>query len=466
MRSIIIPLAMLFLASIFVLPAVAQEPAAETQSSKPASRKSTGKFPSDIEGLREMAEAAIEEENWLRLLQTTILLRKQQPYEPEHFVNMVRASAMMGRPTSAYHYMLQMQQQGLSYDFDQLDETIDLRGTEVYDYMNDLLIRAGDPAGDAEASFELDTELALPTSLAWDPTRERFLVAAAGEGVIFSVNGNGKTREILKANEENGLWAIMDIAVDEVRNRLWVSSAAIPQFAGFQEADAGNSGLFAFELDSLKLVGTYLPNDTNAPFEFGPLAVSAEGDVYVADRQVPVVYRKPADSHLIAPFVVDTELYGFRDIAISENGARIYLADINKGILVIDPENETAAMLEGPETLNLGGIEGMYQVGNELVLIQSGIQPQRLLALQLDASGGKVEEVRPMAIALDLFDRPAGGTLHDKAVYYFASSPSFDTASTKSEVVVLRTALDAGQDIVRPDMKKFEEETLSKARDH
>mgnify|MGYP006196815905 CR=1 FL=1 len=67
---------------------------------------------------------------------------------------MVRAYAMMDKPTSAYHYMLKMQQQGLSYDFDQLEETTNLHGTEVYDYINDLLIRAGNAAGEADPAFE------------------------------------------------------------------------------------------------------------------------------------------------------------------------------------------------------------------------------------------------------------------------------------------------------------------------
>ncbi len=461
MKTRIIPLLMLS-ASVLAMPAMAQDTPPET----PRAQKTTGKFPSDIEGLEAMAQAAIEEENWIRLLQTTILLRKQQPYEVEHFVNMVRASAMMGRPTSAYHYMLQMQQQGLSYDFDQLDETIDLRGTEVYDYMNDLLIRAGDPAGDAEPVFTLDPKLALPRAITWDPTREEFLVGTASEGILLAVDEAGKSREILRATEENGLWAIMDLAVDQARNRLWVSSSAIPGFSGYRQEDEGRSGLFAFELDSLRLVGTYLPDEGNAPFRFGSMAVSPEGDVYVADRDAPVVYLKPADSHIIAPFIVDNELYGFRDIAISENGARIYLADVNKGILVIDPENQTAVMLQGPETLNLGGIEGLFHVGNELILIQSGIKPQRVLALQLDPSGGEVEEVRPMAIALEWFDKPSGGTLHGDAIYYFANTPAADRQTPGGEVLVLRTALDAGQDIVRPDMKKFEEETLSRARDN
>ncbi len=178
MISKLTPLAAAAALILLAMPLHAQEqnPAAE----KPQQKQSSGRFPKDVGGLQEMARQAIEDGNGLRLLQTTILLRRQQPYEPEHQVNMVRAYAMMDRPTSAYHYMLQMQQQGLSYDFDQLEETADMRDTEVYAYLNDLLIRAGNPAGEAEPAFELKPDHAYPSAIAWDETRERFLIGTAG----------------------------------------------------------------------------------------------------------------------------------------------------------------------------------------------------------------------------------------------------------------------------------------------
>jgi sugar lactone lactonase YvrE len=445
------------------MPAFARDADAAEDAAKP--RNSVGRFPKDVAGLEEMSRQAIAEENALRLLQTTILLRRQEPYEPDHMVNMVRAYAMMNRPTSAYHYMLEMQQQGLSFDFNQLDETAAMRDTEVYAYLNDLLIRAGEPAGDAAPAFEIDSDHAYPTGIAWDETRGSFLVGTAREGALLEVNEKGKARELLSADDQNGLWAVMDIEVDAANNRLWVSTAVIPQFSGYSAELAGESALLAFELDSLEPVGRY-PFAGEGPAQFGSMALDPNGDVYVADRASASLYRKASDAYQVTPFMADQELSGFRDITMSKDGARIYLADSAKGILVIDPENETAAMLEGPDTLNLGGIEGLFQVGSELIIIQSLYDPQRMLSLQLDPSGGKVLEVRPMAIALEWFDGPSLGTVHDEAVYYFASAGLPETGTASEEVTVLRTSLDAGANIVAPDMRKFEEETLTKARDN
>ena len=123
-------------------------------------------------------------------------------------------------------------------------------------------------------------------------------------------------------------------------------------------------------------------------------------------------------------------------------------------------------MLEHDEKLNLGGIRALFQVGGELLIIQSGIEPQRVMGLLLDPSGGAIQEFRPMAISLESFDQPSAGTFHDEAIFYLADAPLLDSGKKGGDVTVLRTGLDAGQDIMATDMKKFEEETLDKARDH
>ena len=455
-----IAMAILIIVSLVPFHGFAQdsEPAAGEQQP----RKSTGRFPEDVEGLEAMANQAIEEDNALRLLQTTILLRRQQPYAPRHLVNMVRAYAMMERPTSAYNYMLQMQQQGLTYDFDQLEQASVLQGTEVYDYLNDLLIRAGDPAGEAELAFEIDSDHAMPSAIAWDESRQRFLVGTARDGTLLAIDEDGSVSKLLAATEENGLWSILDIAVDAGNNRLWLSSAGLPQFEAYDDGDAGPTGLFEFELDSLEPVGRYLVPADGIDHGLGAIAIAPGGDVYAADRLSATLYRKKADSDVIAPFLVDKELNGFTDIAISPTGARIYLADADRGVLVVDPQNETAVMLESEDSLNQGGIEALFHTGQELILIQSGIQPQRLMALKLDPSGGAVEEIRPMAIALPLFKGLSRGTIRGGTVYYFAEDSVADPEVEIGDVSILKTSLSAGATIIPVDMKKFQDENLNK----
>ena len=69
-----------------------------------------------------------------------------------------------------------------------------------------------------------------------------------------------------------------------------------------------------------------------------------------------------------------------------------------------------------------------------------------------------------MAIALEAFDGPTFGTIKGDSVYYFADVQVPLPGQAAQPVTVLRTSLDAGHDIVPPDMRKFDEETLSKTR--
>ena len=96
----------------------------------------------------------------------------------------------------------------------------------------------------------------MPETISWDESRQKFLVGTIAEGRSCGWQ-DGEVSELLKANDENGMWAILDILVDTSRNRLWVTSAAIPAFSRFDPADKGRSALFEFDLKSLELIHRY-----------------------------------------------------------------------------------------------------------------------------------------------------------------------------------------------------------------
>jgi hypothetical protein len=128
------------------------------------------------------------------------------------------------------------------------------------------------------------------------------------------------------------------------------------------------------------------------------------------------------------------------------------------GIMVVDLKGQQAQLLGVPGSLNMAGIDGLYLQDNALFMIQNGIRPQRVMRLQLDASGTKIENVRPLAVAQPEFDFPSFGTLVAEDLYYFASSQGIGKTGSEKPVTVLRTPLNAGGDLVEPDMQQFLEQ--------
>jgi len=397
-----------------------------------SSTSSKAKKIQSVAELEENSRQSYADGKYVRFYAANMKLHELRPYEPRYMENIIAACALVNRPTTAYHFLLQMQQQGFSNDLSKNPDTESIRSTEVWTYLNDLMIEAGVPNGRGDVVFTLPAEFSSPAAISWAQ--------------------DGSTKVLIRANDENGLWAIRGLFADNENNRLWVSSAAVPAFSAYQTSDKGLGALFEFDLETLELKGRYnMPSDGQT-HELGPIAVSGDGDIYVADLAQPVVFRKTAKGEQLTAFVGNKDLVGLRDIAVSPDSGKLYIADSAMGIMVVDPVQQTSAMLTGPENLNLGAISGLFYNKGNLIMIQNGFQPQRIMRLELDANGANIVKVIPLAIALDEFDRPAFGTVKGEEVYYFANPDD------EQPVKVMKTPLDPGDSIETPEMRKMKQE--------
>jgi hypothetical protein len=440
------------------LPAMAQDGNApvQTEPQRTESEVPVHKAP-DMEALEAASTAAYEAEKYVRYYGANIQMMNERPYEAIYMQRVTVASALVGRMKTAYHYMMKMQQQGLSYDLNQDPDTQNIRGTELYDYLNNLMIEAGNPAGVSETVANLGPEFNDPGAITWDESRGRFLVGTRSSGTLLAVGQDGSSEILLQANNENGLWAIKGLHADAANNRLWISSAAIAEFAAFQPTDAGRGALFEFDLKTLELLNRFnLPVD-GKPHELGPMTVSKAGDVYIVDHAASLVYRKAAAGKALEQFVGSHEMKALQDIAVTPDNSKLYIADRYKGILVVEPEQETSAMLNGSENMNFGRISSISHDQDKLLIVQAGIQPERLMQLDLDSVGKNVATMLPVASALEEFDHPGLGLIHAGYVYYFANLGVAGQTDENTQPILMRSPFPA-QDLAPGLMQKDAQE--------
>ena len=429
-------------------PAVEPPAQGEARRSPPAQRP-----PEDPAKLEADSQAAYAEGEYLRYYIANLKLHKMFPQVPQYMVNLVKGSALLDKRTTAYHYMHMMQQQGLSYDFNATEDTANIRGTQAYDYMSNLMIDAGQPAGDGEVAA---TVPGLPQdfgAIAWDPTRERLLLGTIREGRLLALGADGSVQELLRAGDANGLWSIGGLAVDSGSDRLWIATSATEAFAGLSPADRNRATLVELELGSLEVVDRYhVPVDA-LRHQLGAVAATADGHVYVIDTLSPIVYRKAPSESKLEAFVASDRLVGFTDLAVTPDNSRLFVADPVMGVFLVDPRAQSATMLQAEPTLNLAGIDGIAYADGKLFIVQGGISPQRVMRLELDPAGSAVATVSPMAIALEPFDWPRLATLGADGLYYLANQGA---GAAEDGLIVMRSPLDAGQSIQAPDVQDLQ----------
>jgi len=437
-------------------PLQAQQPSGSEQEATSGAQPSSRAQPKaatkdEVAALEEQSAKAYEEANYVRYYASNMKLHQARPYEPGYMENIIAACALVNRPRTAYHYLLQMQQQGFANDLNKNPDTESIRDTEVWEYLVNLMINAGLPNGSGEIAFTVPAEFTRPAAITWDEGRGRFLVGTEKDGAIIAVSEDGSTQVLVQANDENGLWAIRGLHADHANNRLWVSSAAIPGFSAYQAIDKGRGALFEFDLETLELKGRFNVPVDGLKHELGPMAVAGNGDIYITDLAQPMVLRKTAQGQSLETFVASKDLVALRDIAVSPDNGKLYIADGFMGVMVVDPVQQTSVMLTGPENLNLGAISGLFYNQGQLVMIQNGFEPQRLMRLELDASGTNVENTIPLAMALEEFDKPAFGMIRGEDVYYFANPGIPGSEAENKAVMVMKTPLEPGDSIKPPE---------------
>lgn len=407
---------------LLVTSAQAQEAAADGQSESTSARsKSRVRVEPTMAELEEQSRVAHEEEKWVRYYGANIKMMNKRPYEALYMKRAATASSLVGRLNTAYNYMMRLQKQGFSYDMNEDPDTTNMRGTELYDYLNDLMIKAGAPAGMVEKVAALPSDYFDPSALAWDESRGRLLAGTRSTGRVVAISDDGSTEVLIQADDEKLMWAVTGLHADSKNNRLWVSSAATPEFAALRHADQGQGALFEFNLKTLGLINRFnMPLD-GKPHKLGPMTVTDAGDVYIVDLVGAVVYRKAAADNKLEQFLGSTELRALTDVAVKPDNSLLYLSDLYNGVLVISPEKETSEMLVGGEDMNFGRINSMSYSDGKLVIMQGGFKPQRVMQLDLDARGKTVTAMLPIASAQAEFDHPGLGVINGGYVYYVSN---------------------------------------------
>lgn len=408
-------------------PAKAEKPGASTQVG--------------VVELRQMANQAYYSKDYRAFKNAMFQLHQQRPNNSEYMYQLVLAYALLDEKSEAFNVMLQMQRQGLSYDFTKSPDSQNLQGTQLFDHLNRLMMQAGEPLGNVESELVLKPEMVLPEAIEWDSQREAFLIGTVRDGTITAVSLDGTHKELLRADDQNGIWGIFGLVVDAKNNRLWASSASSPQFAGFDPVDKGRSALLELDLTSMELIKRYPVPVDGRPHNLGNLVIAPNGDIYVSDSMLPIVYVKKAEETRLKPFYGSPGMVSLRGLAISDDGRNLYVADYEMGIAVIDIENGNPYLLGTPETLNLGGIDGLIYWQGHLVIIQNGISPQRVMRLALNDNGRAVTTIAPLVVALDIMDFPNYGTVVEDQLYFFANSHWGSSDENLTPVTIAATSV-------------------------
>lgn len=322
----------------------------------------------------------------------------------------------------AYALLIELQNTGYAYDLRDDPRFKNLNTTQVWKYIVDNFDANRSHFGQGKLVHTLPREDLLLESVAFDSTRKQLLAGSAREGKVYLVSDDGKLAPLAVADQENGMWAVFDLAIDPKRSFLWVASTAVPHFKGYDaERHYGRAGVFQFDLKAGAFIKSFLspPASGGQPFVLSSITVGSDGEVYVADGVNRAIYQVRDDQFrriLHLPM-----LSSISSLAVAADGRKLYMADPERGIIGVELGTLRPFDVLVPEKLTLEGISSINTYGNALIAVQSGMNPPRVMRFDLNAEGNAIAKVTPLEASNPAFAKPGAATMDGSTMFLIAN---------------------------------------------
>ena len=240
----------------------------------------------------------------------------------------------------------------------------------------------GKPHSSGSRLFALTDSNLLAEDIAYDPKTARVFLSSVHERKILSCASTGTCETFAANSPQLPLLGVLALRVDAPRRVLWATSVGMKAVADVKEAEDGRSSLLKFDLDSRKLLARFeAPRTTKRAL--GDMTLGADGTVYVADGLSGDVFTLKAGAAHLEELVPHGTFVSPQTPAISQDGSLLYVPDYTMGIAAIQLHIGKVEWLTGATPVALDCIDGLYVVGNNLLAVQNGTQPERIISFHL-----------------------------------------------------------------------------------
>jgi hypothetical protein len=155
------------------------------------------------------------------------------------------------------------------------------------------------------------------------------------------------------------------------------------------------------------------------------------------------IYAKPVGATVLQTLVAPGTFRSPQGLALSADGARLYVSDYRYGIAIVDVASGAVTRLESEVPAILDGTDGLWLHDGALIAMQNGASPMRITAFTLSGDGMRITAARVLEQAHPGWTEPLGGTIADGALVYVATGQwdRYDRGQLKPGMAAIPTQI-------------------------
>lgn len=337
-----------------------------------------------------------------------------RPYSLYLTRNRVLARILTGRMAEAMALTKDVADRGLVLEMPANEAFDRMRAEPAFAAIAAQMEENAKPRGSAAIVFETDRDFLLPESVAYAKigNLDHYYVGAVRVGGIHV----GKA---LHAATTGGVYGLK---IDD--DLIWTVENTATPFAGDRRR-GDIASVHAYSLTDGRercAIEMEVKNALLGAIESTPIGLVSSDSL---TPRLFVVEGCGAQPRVLAQ---DPRFANLQGVAYDARRKRLYVADYLAGLFVIDLKSSAVAAVANDADAHLGGIDGLYVFKGDLIGIQNGTAPQRIVRLRLDRTGDKVKRLEVLQQNLPEWNEPTNGVIIDGALVYIATSnwPAYD----------------------------------------
>ncbi len=253
---------------------------------------------------------------------------------------------------------------------------------------------------------------ALADGLAYAPDSDQMFVSTLHTGKLVGLSPQG-VRDIITFRPGVAAYGL------GLRDRMiWATTAATRQTIGYDAAKPVRSKIVTIDPATGQVTGQF--TDAVADRQFGHLLMGRD-DLYAIDTTHGEVLRLPGYTGALQVLLPEGYMDSPSGLAESEDATSLLISDFVSGLYRIDLTTGKIVRLLPPNDGALLGISALSRYGHDLIAIQNGFKPARIVRLHMSADWREVQSVEVLLRA-------------PKAPSYAPQTPSFLSQPTQGVV--------------------------------
>jgi sugar lactone lactonase YvrE len=348
-----------------------------------------------------------QKKNWAGMKRVLLEIHRELPADtPRQMLTMASVEMHLENKAEALRWMEKYAATGLTYDVAADEDLASLENDPSFSAIAAKLKANKEPIKNAQMVCTLPIADLMPEDLTYEKSSKTFFTSSVQHHTVYRMTlpkqgTKDCTATELPLADDAKRWPTLAISTDAHRKLLWVSTSAMPGFAGLTKDEEGKAAVLAIDPESGKTLRR-LDLVSDAAAVLGDMSIAEDGTVYVTDSVGGGVYRVAAGelSQTKLEKIADG-LFSPQTPILTRDGKRLLVADYSMGIAVVQLQSKNVEYLKHPDNVAVTGLDGLLTDGNGLIGIQNGVDPERIVRFRLNKEQTEIVSAEVMEQATE-----------------------------------------------------------------